>query len=237
LTKLTACFMIKVGCCGFPTSMRKYYESFSLVEVQRTFYAYPRISTVTKWRAEAPSNFEFTVKAHQDISHRHRFKTEASVQAFEQMKQICNVLKAQILLIQTPASFRSDKLSDAIDFFQTVERDNITLVWETRGPDWDKPETRAALSKALKKVDVPHVVDPLKNLPVHTNDLAYFRLHGMGKRLYHYKYSDDELARLRKLIARFENESAEVYVLFNNLAMWDDATRFQHCLKTGSDPA
>ncbi len=237
MTKLTACLMIKVGCCGFPTSMRKYYENFSLVETQRTFYAYPRISTVTKWRAEAPSNFEFAVKAYQDITHTLRFKTEASVQAFEQMKQICNVLKARILLIQTPASFWSDKLSDAINFFETVERGNITLVWETRGPDWDKPETRAALSKALKKVDVSHVVDPLKNLPAHIGAVAYFRLHGMGKRLYHYKYSDDELARLRKLIAQFESERAEVYVLFNNLAMWDDAARFQRYLKTSPDPA
>jgi len=229
--------MVKVGCCGFPTSMQKYYEGFSIVEVQRTFYAYPRISTVTKWRDEAPSNFEFTVKAHQDISHTHRFKSEASVQAFEQMKQICNMLKARILLIQTPASFRSDKLSDAIDFFEIVERGSITLVWETRGPDWDKPEKRAALSKALKKVDVSHVVDPLKNLPAHAGNVAYFRLHGLGERLYHYKYSDNELARLRKLTARFESEGAEVYVLFNNLAMWDDATRFQRCLETGSDPA
>jgi len=217
--------------------MRKYYESFSLVEVQRTFYAYPRISTVTKWRVEAPSNFEFTVKANQAISHKYRFKTEASVQAFEQMRQICNMLKARILLIQTPASFRSDKLSDAIDFFNAVERGNITLVWETRGPDWDKPKAHAALSKALEKVDVCHVVDPLKNLPAHIGNVAYFRLHGLGERLYHYKYSDDELVRLRKLIARFESEGAEVYVLFNNLAMWDDATRLQRCLKTSSDRA
>jgi len=195
------------------------------------------MSTVTKWRAEAPSNFEFTVKAHRDITHRHMFKTEASLQAFEQMKQICIVLNARMLLIQTPASFRSDKLGDAIHFFRTVERRSITLVWETRGPEWDRLETRVALSKALKKVDVSHVVDPLKNLPAHTGNVAYFRLHGLGERLCHYKYSDNELARLHKLTARFESEGAEVYVLFNNLAMWDDAARFQRCLETGSSTA
>ena len=60
--------MIGVGCCGFPTSMKKYFETFNLVELNNTFYTYPREKTVEDWREKAPGNFEFTVKAHQDIS-------------------------------------------------------------------------------------------------------------------------------------------------------------------------
>ena len=54
-----------------------------------TFYQYPREKTVEGWREKAPKDFEFTVKAHQDISHKAKVKVEkASLQAFERMKQI-----------------------------------------------------------------------------------------------------------------------------------------------------
>jgi len=169
--------MIKVGCCGYPTSMKRYYENFGLVKLNRTFYAYPQMSTVIGWREKAPSNFEFTVKAHQDISHKYRFEIKPSVKAFEQMKQICKALKAHVLLIQTPGSFRPDKLNDATEFFRRVERENLTIVWETRGQDWAKPKTRALVEKTLKSVNVPHVVDPFKSTPAYTSDIAYFGLH------------------------------------------------------------
>jgi len=229
--------MIKVGCCGYPTSMKRYYESFGLVELNRTFYAYPQMTTVIGWREKAPADFEFTVKAHQDISHTYRFEIKPSVQAFEQMKQICKALKARLLLIQTPGSFRPEKFNDAIEFFRNVQRENLTIVWETRGPLWDEPKNRAALAKALKSVNVPHVVDPFKNTPTYTRDTAYFRLHGMGKQLYYYQYSNKELTRLHKLVEPFERKGKEVYVLFNNLAMFDDATRFMHYLNTCSFPS
>jgi uncharacterized protein YecE (DUF72 family) len=81
--------MIKVGCAGFPTSMERYFGNFRLVELNSTFYQYPRMETVEGWREKAPENFEFTVKAHQDISHKSKVKVEkASLQAFERMKQI-----------------------------------------------------------------------------------------------------------------------------------------------------
>jgi len=226
--------MIQVGCCGFPTSMNKYFESFGLVELNRTFYGYPRISTVKGWREKAPLDFEFTVKAHQDITHKFRFEVEASMPAFEKMKQICQTLKARILLIQTPASFRPDKLSDAEKFFNKIKRDDLVVVWETRGSAWENPDIRRKLAERLEALNVVHVTDPFRVLPVYTENIAYFRLHGLGKRLYYYQFTDNELKHLHKLVQPFERDRKEVYVLFNNLAMFDDAKRFQHYVETGS---
>ena len=105
--------------------MKKYYESFHLVELNSTFYHYPRISTVAGWRDNAPADFEFTVKAHQDISHRFRFAVEPSLKPFEQMKEICKILEAQVLLIQTHGSFGPNKLGDAYNFFRKIPRDDL----------------------------------------------------------------------------------------------------------------
>jgi len=214
--------------------MKKYYESFSLVELNRTFYAYPQMSTVVGWREKAPQDFEFTVKAHQEISHKFRFETKLSLPAFQTMKQICQTLKARILLIQTPGSFRPDKLSDAEDFLSKIKRDDLAVVWETRGPAWDAPEVREKLAERLEALNVVHVTDPFKALPVYTENIAYFRLHGLGRQLYYYQYTDDELRQLRKLVQPFERDGREVYVLFNNLAMFDDAIRFMHYVENGS---
>jgi uncharacterized protein YecE (DUF72 family) len=75
--------MIEIGCCGFPTSMKEYFENFGVIELNSTFYQYPREKTVQDWRERASENFEFTVKAHQDISHNAKMNVEeASLRAF-----------------------------------------------------------------------------------------------------------------------------------------------------------
>lgn len=229
--------MIKVGCCGYPTSKKRYYETFRLVELNRTFYIYPRISTVKGWREKAPRDFEFTVKAHQEISHKFRLKLEEPcLEAFERMKEICGVLDARILLVQTPGSLRPDKLSDAREFFSKIDRGGLVVVWETRGPAWDAPEVREKLAAVLSELDVPHVTDPFKTTPVYTGSIAYFRLHGLGERMYYYQYTNRELKRLYVTAKRLVDEGRKVYVLFNNLSMFDDAYRFWRYLETGEFP-
>jgi len=229
--------MIRVGCCGFPTSMKKYFENFRLVELNSTFYQYPQEKTVEGWRERAPENFEFTVKAHQDISHKVRLKVEeTSLQAFERMKQICKTLNSKILLIQTPGSFRPDRLVDAEKFFREVNRGDLVLVWETRGPDWETPETYKLLGKVLERLDVTHVTDPFRIMPAYTGEIAYLRLHGLGERMYYYQYSDMELQKLRELITPYEKGGREVYVLFNNLSMFEDGVRFTEYLSKGTFP-
>lgn len=49
--------------------MREYFERFSIVEVQQTFYEPPARSTLLRWRESAPQGFEFTLKAWQLITH------------------------------------------------------------------------------------------------------------------------------------------------------------------------
>jgi len=217
--------------------MKRYFENYSLVELNSTFYEYPRLETIEGWREKAPEKFEFTVKAHQDISHKTKMRLdETSRKAFETMKQICKTLKAKILLIQTPGSFRPDKLSEAEKFFKAVDREGLTLVWETRGAEWEKPEVYERLSQVLSRLDVVHVTDPFRIMPAYTSQTAYFRLHGLGEELYYYQYTDEELRKLGEIAKKFEAEDKTVYVLFNNLAMFEDGIRFMQYLSSGKFP-
>jgi uncharacterized protein YecE (DUF72 family) len=217
--------------------MKKYFESLSLVELNSTFYNYPQERTVEGWREKAPAKFEFTVKAHQHISHKAKLKAdEACLQAFERMVQICKTLHSKRLLIQTPSSFRPDKLAEAERFFRKVNRRNLTFVWETRGSSWSTEDAYKKLRQTAERLNVTHVTDPLRAMPAYTGRAAYFRLHGLGERMYYYQHSDAELKKLKQLITPFERESKEVYVLFNNLTMFDDALRFKQYLSAGTFP-
>ncbi|MEM2320903.1 MAG: DUF72 domain-containing protein [Candidatus Bathyarchaeia archaeon] len=228
--------MIKVGCCGFPVSQTKYYETFGLVELNTTFYRYPSQRVTEGWRKRAPEGFEFTVKAHQDISHKYKLKVEQTREPFERVKQICRILRAKIILIQTPTSFTIGNIGDAEEFFRSIERENLTLVWETRGLSWEDAEGVKVLKDTLSRVNVTHVTDPLRLIPAHVTDVAYFRLHGLGKRLYYYQYTNDELRRLYDIVEKYEDLEMGAYVFFNNLTMFDDARRFKFYIRSGSFP-
>jgi uncharacterized protein YecE (DUF72 family) len=60
---------IKVGCCGFPKGKKKYFRQFKLVEIQQTFYEPPLTGTALKWCDDVPEDFEFSLKAWQEITH------------------------------------------------------------------------------------------------------------------------------------------------------------------------
>jgi uncharacterized protein YecE (DUF72 family) len=166
------------------------------------------------------------VGAHQEISHKTKMVLEQAREPFETMKEICHTLGCEVLLIQTPASFKPDELEVAGKVLEETDRDGLTLVWETRGPLWGKTEARERLRAMLGELDIPHVTDPFKTMPVYTGQVAYFRLHGLGERMYYYQYTNRELLELYNLVQPFDGADNAVYVLFNNLSMFADAKRF-----------
>ncbi len=244
---------IIVGCCGFPTSMKKYFELFKVVELQSTFYDIPRISTVENWRKKAPSEFEFTVKVFQGITHPPNsptwkrckippeqrvnygmFKpTREVMEAWNTMLEICKILKAKICIFQTPATFKAtdENIGNLKKFFTGIDRANLILCWEPRGSSW----TKDIVSKICRELDLVHVTDPFSELPVHVSEIAYFRLHGCppGKRMYVYKYSNDDLKNLHEKCEHVAEKVDRVYVMFNNINMLEDAVRFSKYISEG----
>ena len=230
--------MIKVGTCGFPVSMKKLFESLDAVETQKTFYTIVNEKTLQKWRNSAPENFEFTVKALQVITHPFksptykRFKGELGdtanfgffkdtpevSRAMEITLRSAEVLRARVIVFQTPASFKptDENISNILNFFKKWQSNEFSYVWEPRG-QWDEDTVRMV----LKETGISHAVDPFKG-PYLGGDTAYFRLHGRGKG-YRYEYSDEELQELLKMVP----DQKPTYVMFNNTNMFEDALKFK----------
>lgn len=238
---------VLVGCCGFPQPLTPYAQTFSVVEVQQTFYQPPRLKTLEKWRAQVPAEFEFTLKAWQLITHeassptyrrlreklsetqRHEagsFRVNSTVMAaWERTLDCAQALGARKILFQCPAHFapsRENKLNLRA-FFREVARTST----EREDPQgftliWEprgewKPEEVRELCEELGLV---HVVDPFEQPPAGAG-LGYFRLH--GKTGFRYRYTDDDLRRLLEMVGGRK----PCYVLFNNISMREDARRFQ----------
>jgi len=241
--------IVKVGCCGFPTSMKKYFMMFKLVEVQKTFYEPPKTETLIKWRENAPEDFEFSVKAWQVLTHPpssptwRKIKmllkkkenygflkpTDENFKAWEKTLEACKALKAKICVIQTPPSFNctQENINNIEKFFKAVKFNNIKVAWEPRG-DWVNNLDKVKM--LCEKLNLIHIVDPLKRDAALIGETQYFRLHGLHSKKevnYDYKYSIEDLRKLHHKIKALKKLNVnEVYVLFNNLTMDEDAKNF-----------
>jgi uncharacterized protein YecE (DUF72 family) len=231
---------LRVGCCGFPTARSKYYSNFKAVEVQQTFYQPPMMRTLERWRAEAPPDFEFTLKAWQLVTHEAKsptyrrlklpwppsklahcgsFKpTEEVAWAWEQTRKAALALQARIVVFQTPVSFQptEENRRNLRMFFEGVTRENLRFVWEVRGI-W----TRKEVEDLCRDYDLIIGVDPFKADPP-CRGTRYLRLHGITG--YKYRFTENDLEDLKGKC------SEDAYCLFNNVNMWTDALTFQKLL-------
>ncbi|MCS7116001.1 MAG: DUF72 domain-containing protein [Nitrososphaerota archaeon] len=248
---LMAVTKVLVGCCGLSgLSLKKYAQNFNVIELQSTFYQLPQIETAQRWREEVGDDFEFSIKAFQGITHPitsptwrragsqrptedvdkygHLNPTPQNFRCWEETMAICKVLRSRVCVVQLPSSFTctDDNVNRMIRFFKSVEKPEVLAI-EVRGESWF--ERPSILKRALEEINGIHIVDPLVRRSVLESKVAYFRLHGLGKRLYDYRYTDDDLERLIEVLQSME--SLECYVMFNNLYAKDDATRFKRLLK------
>ncbi len=239
---------VRVGTSGFGISRVKYVNLFPCVEVQHTFYQPPRISTLERWRQDAPPEFEFVLKAWQLITHAAKsptyrrlkrkltdtekrdagyFKPTPIVkEAWEFTLACAQALQTKTILFQCPVSFKQTKehISNLERFFSSINREKLNFCWEPRGT-WDVDVVKS-ICKAHK---LWHVVDPFTGKTV-TPKHCYFRLH--GKTGWRYKYDDGELEELASLVSGGPTTSTPPYVFFNNIQMIEDALRFQKIIES-----
>ncbi len=205
-----------------------------------------------KWRKEAPSSFEFTVKAWMGFTHDPRSSfwrrkglpddegmgllrpSDKNLDMWKKFLSSISPLEPSVIIFQTPPSFKAtqNNIKNVIEFFESIERGDIVLGLEIRDPSWFSQDK---LGKVLSSVGAVHVVDPLFDRMLNTQDILYFRLHGTrkgGKIVYKHRYGDEELFRVAEL-----SKTAEVaYVMFNNMYMKEDALRFRKLIRGTASP-
>ena len=241
-----------VGTCGFQKARSKHYSHLDGVEVQQTFYDPPEPETLSRWRSEAPSSFVFTVKAWMLVTHEYnaklwrriRRKIEVSPErigrfrltrevlwAWEVTLEAARALRAEAIIVQTPASFGpgEESVRAVKKFFSEAPRDGFQVYWEPRGAWWTEP---GLLARVAEESGLMIAGDPLRGrLPPEGQPALYARLHGIGggEVNYRYRYSDEDLARLRGIVEG--RNWAKAYIMFNNVHAFEDAVRFKSLIQ------
>ncbi len=233
---------IKVGCCGFALAQARYFQTFPCVEINSSFYQLPKVETAAGWRAAAPKDFQFALKAWQVITHPAtsptykrtrldprdaaycgRFGYNATVRwAWDETYAVATALRAFLVLFQCPAGFRPTKenIASLKRFFEKAKRGKFFMGWELRG-EWDAD----LVAELCEELDLVHVVDPLKNPEPAPAKIRYFRLHGVGG--YRHQFTDGELHRLKTTCGEGRKPA---YCFFNNASRAADAQRFARLL-------
>jgi uncharacterized protein YecE (DUF72 family) len=208
-------------------SLKAYSELFNFVEVNYTFYEYPQSRLVEKWRRTVPDDFTFSVRCHQDLTHRLGFvPTNQANAVFYKMQQYCKILNSPFLVLETPATYSINKenAKDVQDFFSQLNMHGLRLVWEYRAP------LNQTVVDLMQNFGIIQCVDLSKQNPCFNLDITYSRLFGKGRHNI-YQFSDDELAEINQKAE--QTHSKTIILSYHGARMHSDAARFKHYKDTG----
>jgi len=199
-----------------PVSKRlgRYVEEFNTVELNASFYRWPKDSTFEGWRLRLPDGFTMSVKAHRGLTHFRRLKSpEPWVERFERCARALGD-RLEVVLVQLhPEQQRDDA---RLDYFLGCMPDRIRVAVELRHPSWDDPSTY----ELLERHRAAYVVMSGAGLPCvlkATTDIVYVRMHGPDtESLYAGSYSDEDLRWWADRVAEWNSQGRKVLIYFNN---------------------
>ncbi len=162
---------------GLPVAKRlaRYVEEFDTVELNASFYRWPKDATFAGWRERLPEGFTMSVKAHRGLTHYRRLGTpEPWVERFERCWTALGERREALLVQLHPAMERDDA---RLDHFLSVMPDWIPVAMELRHPSWDDPAVYAMLERHHAAYVVMSGAKAAM-IPRATADLVYVRMHG-----------------------------------------------------------
>jgi uncharacterized protein YecE (DUF72 family) len=204
---------------GTPAARRlaRYAETFDTVELNASFYRWPKDSTFARWRDQLPDGFTMSVKAHRGLTHYRRLGSpEPWIERFDGCWRELGD-RAGVLLIQLRPDQQCDEISMArLDAFLNRIPASIPVAVELRHPSWNEPD----VYQLLEHRRAAYVVmsgPGLPCVPRATTGLVYVRMHGPPEDpMYTGSYSHDELRRWADRVAQWDSDAKDVWMYFNN---------------------
>lgn len=191
-----------------------YSRHFSSIELNVTFYKFPRVENLTQWYNRSPENFQFSVKAPRLITHFKKFKD-----THRMLGDVYNATRLGLrdklgpILFQFPSTFTFH--DDNLERILTVIDRSFTNVMEFRHASWWNEKVFSAFAKnniTFCGMSHPGLPDDV----VRTSSTIYFRFHGVP----HVYISEYEMEKLEQVAADINKEEGvqDAFVFFNNTA-------------------
>ena len=201
---------------GLPAQQRleRYVAAFGTVELNASFYRWPREAAFASWRRRLPEGFRLSVKAPRGLTHAKRlYAPEAWV---ERIASCWHELgeRRGALLVQLPPGHERDDVRLA--YFLGRLPSWMRVAVEFRHPSWLDERVFGLLAEhgaaycVMSGARLPCVLRT-------TTSWAYVRLHGPDHdHLYAGSYSEADLRWWADRLREWEASGHEVYAYFNN---------------------
>jgi uncharacterized protein YecE (DUF72 family) len=191
-----------------------YVRRFGTVELNASFYRWPRTATFAGWRQRLPEGFQLSVKAPRGLTHAKRlYAPEAWVERIAAAWHELGPKRAVLLVQLHPAAARDDA---RLDHFLSVLPDWVRVAVEFRHPSWHDEEVFALLERhgaaycVMSGAGLPCVLRA-------TAPFVYVRLHGPDPtHLYAGSYADADLRWWADRITEWTAQGRDVHAYFNN---------------------
>lgn len=218
-----------------------YSKFFNVVEVNSSYYTYLSPKVVEGWlnKIEEREDFLFTVKLHQDFTHKRNFTEEQTRAVKYNLGKLQKNNRLGGLLIQFPYSFVLNKenanhVKDLVDIFSEYDK-----FIEARHKSWFIQRFFDFVSSnksSLCTIDQPVLGEAIDFKPIAAGDNLYVRLHGRNEKAwkdsignfgtkqtyeqqserYNYLYSPGELIEFEQKIKEVLDTVKKIYVILNN---------------------
>ncbi len=191
-----------------------YTRHFRTVEVNNTFYRWPKDQVFATWRERAPEGFIFSAKASRGLTQFR--KLNDPMPWLERMEAGLSRLseKRGVTLYQLPPHFPINL--DRLDGFLSVVPSGHRAAVEFRHPTWDVEETFSV----LERHGAAYCVMSGANLPCvlrATASFVFVRLHGPDRsHMYAGSYPEADLRWWADRIGEWRSQGRDVYAYFNN---------------------
>jgi uncharacterized protein YecE (DUF72 family) len=191
-----------------------YVERFETVELNASFYRWPRRESFASWRRRLPTGFQLSVKAPRGLTHAKRlYAPEGWVDRIAACWHELGDRRAVLLVQLPPQQVRDDA---RLDYFLGRMPPWVRVSVELRHPSWHAEEVFAL----LERHGAAYCVMSGANLPCvlcSTASFVYVRLHGPDQdHLYRGSYSDADLAWWAQRLREWDAAGKDVFVYFNN---------------------
>ena len=191
-----------------------YVRRFGTVELNASFYRWPRTATFASWRRRLPPGFRLSVKAPRGLTHAKRlYAPETWVgRVTESWHELGD--RRAVLLVQLPPTQARDDAR--LDFFLGLLPGWMRVAVEFRHPSWHDEAVYALLERhgaaycVMSGAGLPCVLRA-------TAPFVYVRLHGPDDaHLYAGSYPDADLRWWADRIGEWARDGRDVYAYFNN---------------------
>jgi uncharacterized protein YecE (DUF72 family) len=191
-----------------------YYQRFPTVELNSSFYHWPKQATFAGWRRRLPDGFQLSVKAPRGLTHAKRLN--APEVWVDRMTACWHELadRRAVLLVQlAPDHVRDDA---RLQYFLKSLPAWMRVAVEFRHPSW----LDEAVFGLLERHQVAYCVMSGAHLPCvlrATAPFVYVRLHGPdSEHLYGGCYSHPDLTWWADRIQEWAATGKDVFIYFNN---------------------